>query len=176
MRCWRTGRALRVGDAAVAQRSAPGWVVNAVTAQIGSGTSAVQQTIGEIFSLFPNHSLVSGSVTHGVVCEHFERDISLEHIYGITLTLTEWPETIRWRTPDQNWSLRDLAVVTFKRDGNTIERHGIHTKTWSLSPIPAWPIPWLWVIPTALQPVGLTIEIDFLPGVCGEMTAQLIPY
>lgn len=150
-------------------------VLDAVTAQIGGPGSIVEKTIGELFSLIPINFSPTVSLTHGVVCTDVDLDLSLQSIYGITLVLTSWPADIKWRTPDEAWSLRDLAVLTFTRDGNIIQRHGIHTQTHTIAPIPEWPVPWLGPVPTAIQPIGLRVHVEFLPGVCGELFASQYP-
>lgn len=111
----------------------------------------------------------------GVTCERIDYDASLNALYGVSLRIDSLPEDIPFRTPDSSWSLPDLAVLTFLRHGTILQRHGIHTLTHSVSPLPGS----LWFgafgVNAPIQPTGYHITVDWLAGVCGELIGNVLP-
>lgn len=170
---------------------------NALSAQIGAGFSAlgsmVQQTIdgitASISAIAGNIPLTIGQLLSRPAreatqenplvletCEPIDLDVSYNALYGVTLRILSYPPDIVWRTPDHAWAYNDLAVLTFEIGGVISERHGIHTLTHTVTPLPD-SLPFGAGVVTAwLQPTGYHIKVDWLPGVCGELVGLIWPH
>jgi len=146
-----------------------------ITATIGAGSSAIAQTIGQLFSWKPWDWFAPRDLSGGEVCEQLDVDVSLEAYYGITLRITQYPESTIFRTPDQAWSYNDLAVITFRRSGDIIARHGVHTLSHSVAPLPQSLAPTNVDLPVSIQPGDYHIIVDPEPGVCFTLTGYVLP-
>jgi hypothetical protein len=146
-----------------------------VTAVIGAGAAAVSVPLAQLLSLRPLQDLVETNLSSGVVCTTTVMDLSLQSLYGLEVHITDYPDDWQFVTPDHQWGHHDLAVLELRMGSQLVLRHGIHTLTHTIRPIPTYPLPWLFFIPTSLQPVGLTATIYFAQGVCGEVIGQLLP-
>lgn len=140
-----------------------------------TATGPVGYPIGQLLNAFDPTVLQPANLSNGVGCERLDVDVSLNALYGVELRITDYPEGWIFRTPDKAWSFRDLAVISFWRDGTLIERHGVHTLSHSVSPLPD-SVPFtLGPIFAYLQPGGYHITVDWLDGVCGELVGQVLP-
>lgn len=150
-------------------------ITTSVTAVVGAGATAVSQTIGELFSLKPFTSLIQQDLSGGETCENLDIDLSLTSFYGLELIITNYPDDWKFTTPDHQWGHRDLAVLELTLGGVLLLRHGIHTLSHSVKPLPTYPLPWLFFVPTALQPAGLHVRVYWEAGVCGRLIGETLP-
>lgn len=144
-----------------------------VTIQVAPGP--VQKAVGEVLSIVSPDFWSDRDLSGGVTCTRVDYDASFNALFGVTVIVESFPEDWRFQTPDHAWGFRDLAVLTFTRGGNDVERHGIHTLTHTVSPLPAFPWPWQSPLPIALQPGETHIIVDWAEGVCGRLVGHVLP-
>lgn len=132
-------------------------------------------TVGEILSSHLLDFLSDRSLSNGVTCDPVRYDASLNALYGVVVRVDSYPPEWEFKTPDGSWGFHDLATLRIIRGGTLVERHGIHTVTHTVSPLPGLPFPWLNGIPAALQPPDFHIWVDWADGVCGELIGQVLP-
>jgi hypothetical protein len=89
--------------------------------------------------------------------------------FSVRLEITQVPEDWVFRTPDHAWGFSDLAVIAFWSGEQLLQRHGVHAKQHTVSPLPGtvW-----WGGPIAQAPLqwgDYHITVDFAPGVCGRL-------
>lgn len=152
-----------------------GNITTAVTTTVTSATTGVQQTIGELISPHDLGELGSDELTDGPTCDVFEVNISLRPYYGLELRIVEYPDDWQWTTPDHQWGHHDLAVLAIYINDVLILRHGIHTLTHTIRPMPTYPLPWLAFVPTTLTPFGTHVVVHPAAGVCFQLSAQYLP-
>lgn len=149
-------------------------ISDAVHAVIDTAAGAVETTVGQLLSQ-PSADATSDHPLVISTCEPIDLDVSFNALYGVTLRVETYPEDTVFRTPDHAWTYYDLAVITFVRGGEVIERHGIHTLSHSVSPIPG-SLPFGAGAVTAwLQPGDYHIRVDWKDGVCGSLTGAILP-
>lgn len=148
---------------------------SAVTTSVQTATGIITADLGAAWKwvsqdLWRNHPL-----TIGPTCDRIDVDVSLNALLGVVLTIDNFPESVVLRTPDGEWSFADLAVLKFVRNGEILERHGIHTLTHTVSPLPGC----VWIgaygLGAPIQPTGYHITVDWLDGVCGHLTGLILP-
>jgi hypothetical protein len=150
-------------------------IVAAVHATIGAGTSSQDVPLSTLFSWKPWDYLAPRDLSGGTTCVALDVDISLRAYYGIGVYIDSYPDTWEFRTPDGAWGFHDLAVLTFVRGGSIIQRHGIHTVTHEVSPVPGSLTPTVVELPISLQPADYHIRVDWAEGVCGHVLGYVIP-
>jgi len=144
-----------------------------VTIQVAPGP--IQKAVGEVLSIVSPDFWSDRDISGGVTCTRVDYDASFNALFGVTVIVESFPDDWRFQTPDHAWGFRDLAVLTFTRGGNDVERHGIHTLTHTVSPLPDFPWPWQSPIPIALQPGDTHITVDWAEGVCGRLVGHVLP-
>jgi hypothetical protein len=147
----------------------------ATTAAVNIGTSVLQLPIGQILSSNFSDAFRLEDIGGGVTCDPIRVDISRSALYGVTVRITQYPDTAVFRTPDGAWSFSDLAVLTVTRGGDILARHGIHTTSHTLSPLPETPYPWLTNLGVPIQPSDYHVAVDWAAGVCGELLGLVLP-
>ena len=154
-------------------------VLNGITAATTTafewGGQLVNATVGQILTSHLPDFLQDRDLSGGITCKRIDYDASLNALYGVTLELTQVPPGIAFRTPDGEFAFPDLAVITIIRGGAVQLRHGVHTVSHTISPLPGLPFPWLTAFSAPLQPGDYHITVDFLEGVCGRLTGQALP-
>ena len=140
-----------------------------------TSTGPVGFPIGQMLNFFDPNLLEAADLSGGVVCERIDRDISFNALYGVSLEITSYPPDWVFRTPDAAWSFRDLAVLSFWRGGELVERHGIHAVSHTVSPVPGSALFALGPIFGYLQPGDYHVTVDWAPGVCGQLKGQVLP-
>lgn len=156
---------------------------NQLSLAIQSATQVVMQLGEDVLTLPIGEVLVSHlldflsdrSLSNGVTCDPVRYDASLNSLYGVVVRIDSYPPEWEFRTPDGEWGFHDLATLRIVRGGTLVQRHGIHTLTHTMSPLPGLPFPWLNGIPAALQPPDFHIWVDWADGVCGELIGQVLP-
>lgn len=146
-----------------------------ITARLQDGAAQVEHTIGDLLSWVDMHVFPEQDLSGGTICTPFRYDASLQNLQSLTVYIDSWPPEFHFVTPDAAWSFRDLAVLTFRRGNATIERHGIHTLTYTVSRLPQSIGPWPLNIRFDVQPTDYHIAVDWAPGVCGHIVASVRP-
>ncbi len=161
---------------AVLETNALSQAINAATtAVINLGSSIVQLPIGQVLSSNASDTFRIEDLGGGVGCQPIRVDISLGNYYGVIVRITQYPDTTVFRTPDSGYTFNDLAVLTVVRAGDILTRHGIHTVSHTLSPLPETPYPWLTNLGVPIQPSDYHVAVDWAPGVCGELLGVVLP-
>lgn len=150
-------------------------IQQSVTATLQFAPAPVSVSLGEIFSILSPDFWADRDLSGGTTCERVDYDASFNALFGVSVQVESYPADWRLGTPDHAWGIHDLAVLTFTRGGNTIERHGIHTVSHTVSPLPQFPWPWQSAIPIALQPGDTHIIVDWAEGVCGRLIGHVLP-
>lgn len=150
-------------------------ITQGITATIGGLPNQVSQTIGQLMSWRPWDFLADRDLSGGTTCDRVDYDASYNALYGVTLTIDVIPDGWPFATPDKGWSFHDLAVLCFWRAGGLVQRHGVHTMTFSVSPIPDSLTPTVIELPVSLQPGQYHITVDWAPGVCGHLVGHVLP-
>jgi hypothetical protein len=148
---------------------------SAVTTSVQTSRGAVTMDLGAAFRWVSQDLWVDHPLTIGPTCDPIDIEVSLNALFGVTLEIDSYPESVVLRTPDNSWSFPDLAVLSFERNGDLLARHGVHTLSHSVSPLPGC----VWIgafgFNVPIQPTGYHIKVDWLPGVCGHITGQILP-
>jgi hypothetical protein len=139
------------------------------------GGTLVNIPVGQVLTSHLLNFLQDRNLSGGVTCLPVRYDASLNALYGVTVRIDSWPAEVMFRTPDGQYSFKDLAVLQIWRGGALLERHGIHTTSHTVSPLPGLPFPWLTAFAAPLQPPDYHIFVDWLDGVCGELIGQALP-
>lgn len=147
----------------------------ATTAAVNIGTSVLQLPIGQILSSNFSDAFRLEDIGGGVTCDPIRVNLSRSSLYGVTVRVTQYPDDTVFRTPDGAWSFKDLAVLTITRGGDILARHGIHTTSHTLSPLPETPYPWLTNLGVPVQPSDYHAAVDWAEGVCGELLGLVLP-
>lgn len=155
--------------------TALGNIQASMTSSFETAAGTVSRTIGDLLSWRPWDFFLPADLSGGIRCDHIEVDASLAALYGITLTITSWPEDWKWRTPDNAWSLKDLAVIRIYRGGSLIMRQGVHTTSHTISPLPdSFPFGAGQAV-AEIQPSDYLITVDFHADVCGILMGSVLP-
>lgn len=150
-------------------------ITQGITATLQDGANAVQHTIGDLLSWVDMHVFPEQDLSGGTICEPFRYDASLQNLQSLSVFIDVYPPEFRLVTPDAGWSFRDFAVLTFLRGNSIIERHGIHTLSYTVSRLPQSIGPWPLNIRFDVQPTDYHIHVDWAPGVCGHIRASVRP-
>lgn len=153
-------------------------VLDNITASVTTtiqGAAQLPFSVGEVLSSVLPQNFFEIQLSGGVTCERVDADISFQSYYGLKVRIAQVPDGIAFRTPDGSYSFPDLAVLTVWRGGDIVTRHGIHTLSHTVSPIPGQPFPWATLINIPLQAGDTRVTVDWLPGVCGELVAEYLP-
>lgn len=128
-------------------------IISGLTATVGEGINAVGRTIGQIFSGPTLADLTEGDLGSACFPDSLVATAAIGgSAYGLQVQITQYPDWITFTGPGDNYTIQVLAVLVIQRGGNTILRHGIHTTTYMLYPMPG--------IPDA--PIVLDVPVD--PG------------
>jgi len=148
---------------------------SAVTTSVQTSRGAVTMDLGAALRWVSQDLWADHPLTIGPTCDPIDIEVSLNALFGVTLEIDSYPESVVLRTPDGGWSFPDLAVLSFVRNGDLLARHGVHTLSHSVSPLPGC----VWIgafgFNVPIQPTGYHIKVDWLPGVCGHITGQILP-
>jgi hypothetical protein len=148
---------------------------SAVTTSVETATGIIQADLGAAWKWVSQDLWRDHPLTIGPTCDPIDIDVSLNALLGVVLTIDRFPESVVLRTPDSEWSFPDLAVLKFVRNGEILARHGVHTLTHTVSPLPGC----VWIgaygLGAPIQPTGYHITVDWLDGVCGHLTGLILP-
>jgi hypothetical protein len=165
------------------QTSSTGEETNQLSLAINAATTAIaniggvitQVPIGQVLSWLSPDTWRLVDLAGGARCDRVDVDLSSDALWGVVLRITEYPDTTVFRTPDSAWSFRDLAVLTFIHAGDIVERHGIHSTTHTVSPLPYVALPWPNNFGWPVQPSDYHVTVDWADGVCGELLGLRLP-
>lgn len=145
-----------------------------IQASIGPDNNAVPYTIGQLMSWKPFDVFPDVDLSGGTTCETVVLDLSRNNIQALKVYIDQKPDEFVMTTPGNSWTFRDLAVVSIIRGGTLLERHGIHTLEWTLSPLPQSLSPWPLGIRWGVQPNDYQVTVNWAPGVCGHVIGSTI--
>jgi hypothetical protein len=148
---------------------------SATTTTMTLGGQAVSLPIGQVLSSNLLDALTVDDLSGGPTCNPIKIDLSLSTLYGIVLIITAVPDETAFRTPDQGYVFPDLAVINIIRGGHILARHGIHSLSHTIYPLPGLPFPWLTSLAAPLQPPDYHVNVDFAVGVCGQLLGLKAP-
>jgi hypothetical protein len=149
---------------------------NALRTSVTTTAGTVQTDLGALFNWTAPDFWGSGSLSGGVTCNRIDYDASLQNLFGVSLVIEEYPADLVLRTPDGGWSFADLAVMSFYRGGILQQRHGIHTLTHTVSPLPSTTWYGAVGVNAPIQPTDYHIVVDWLDGVCGNLLGFRSPF
>lgn len=150
--------------------------INAATTAIANiGGVITQVPVGQVLSWVNPDTWRLVDLAGGVRCDRVDVDLSSDALWGCILRITQYPDTTVFRTPDTAWSFRDLAVLTFVHAGDIVERHGIHSTSHTVSPLPYVALPWPNNFGWPVQPSDYHVTVDWADGVCGELLGLRLP-
>lgn len=147
----------------------------ATTAVVNVGSSLLQVPIGQILSFIRPDAWRLVDLGGGITCDHIGVDLSDDALWGVIVRITQYPDTTVFKTPDNGYTFNDLAVLTFIHAGDIVQRHGIHTVSHTVSPLPAVSLPWPNNFGWPIQPSDYHVTVDWAPGVCGELLGLRLP-
>lgn len=147
----------------------------ATTTTMTLGGQAVSLPIGQVLASNLLDALTIDDLSGGPTCNPIKLDLSLSTLYGIVLVITAVPDETLFRTPDQGYVFPDLAVINIIRGGHILTRHGIHSLSHTIYPLPGLPFPWLTSLGAPLQPPDYHVNVDFAVGVCGQLLGLRAP-
>lgn len=150
-------------------------ITTGVTATIQTAAGAVGTTIGELFSGKTLDQISTFSASGGTTCDPIEADFGADvAIYGCVVQVDSFPDWYAFTAPAENWTPRDLAVLTVRRGGDILYRAGVHSTSHMLYPLPGLPV------------LGVTLSVPIIPpdyhvsvawgeGVCGQLLMLFLP-
>lgn len=150
-------------------------IITGITTTIGEGASQIVATIGQRLAVVTQDFFQPYDVSGGETCDPVRFDASFARITGVTVLITQFPPEFRLVTPDGGWTFRDFAVLSFVRGGSLLERHGIHTLSYTVSPCPASVAVWNTGLELDILPGDYHINVDWAPGVCGRVVGEVLP-
>ena len=150
-------------------------ITEAVHTTLDFAPEPIRLALGEIFNITNPSFWEDRDLSGGTTCQRVDYDASFNALFGVTVVVDVVPDDWVFQTPDHAWGFHDLAVLTFLRGGQVTERHGIHNRSHSVSPLPDFPFPWQSTIPIAFQPGDTHITVDWAPGVCGRLIGHVLP-
>lgn len=150
-------------------------ILNGITTTITTAAGSVGQTLGDFFAQHSKDQFGKYNVTSGPTCARIDWTAGAAAYWGLTVNITSWPSEWTFTTPDDGWSIRDMAVLTIKIGEEQEVRHGIHTKSFTVSPLPgSFPLGVSGVGVPVLPP-NYHIIVDWAGGVCGELLLHYLP-
>lgn len=155
-------------------QSAIDLVYSAVRPILTTATGAIQVTLADIFSYKTLDLLTLTEMSSGVTCDPVVFSLT-GAVTGIIVRISTVPDTIVPHTPDGDWYYPDLAVLTVFRGADREYRRGIHTTTQLITPFPGIWGPLAPVFPLGFAPPGITVRVDWLAGVCGQVFITQLP-
>lgn len=146
----------------------------AVTAVFGPVGAQVEMTIGQIFSGHQMTELTEGDLGSACNPDHLTSTLTIGgSAYGLQVQATVVPDWVAYTGELEDYSETVLFLVELSRSGNTVYRHGCHTPTLLIYPLPG--------VPTF--PIGLDLpldpgdyELNIYPAVGVCVAAQLLGF
>lgn len=147
-------------------------ILAGIKATITSGAGAVEHTLGELFSqhtldLVTLVNLTPGGPTGSPVTS----DISGTWVAGIIVRIATLGGPPAPGTPDNDWNLKDYAVLRIFRGTDLVKRVPIHNSSHFEYPLPGYAWGLIGDIMLGSTPPWTSIEVDFAPGVTGSVYA-----
>ena len=150
-------------------------VLDNVQATIPGPAGDVLTGIGHLFSPTSMDQIGLYDVLGGPTCSNIDLDLSHRSYWGLQLTITERPMHFWPSTPDNDWTIADLAVISIVVSGNLLARIPVHTSTWSLNGLPGgFPFK-VADVGIPILPGGYHLKVEWAQGVCGKLELQYLP-
>lgn len=131
-------------------------------------------SIGEILGTKSLSDLTTTEITSGPTGSPVTRFLTA-FVFGIIVRITAVPPTLTPQTPDGDYWLASLAVVRIRHGTDLFLRRPVHTS----SAIISWDRGIYQIatqaIETAVWPSGMALEVDWAPGVEGQVFLMLSP-
>lgn len=150
-------------------------ILSGITVTVEDTLGPVVAPIGDLFHWVTHDFFADDVIAPPNTCTRVDKDASFERYQGVEVHIDSYPPEFHFVTPGGEWSFRDLAVLSFVRGGGLLERHGIHTLSYSVSPLPASLTPWTVGANLHVLPGDYHIVVDWAPGVCGHVIGNVLP-
>jgi len=152
-----------------------GDILNGITTTVTTAAGTVSAKIGEFFTQHSKDQLGVFNPTSGPTCTHIHWVAGAAAYWGLTVEITSYPTEWTFTTPAGDWSIRDLAVLVISIGGDQVVRYGVHTTSYSLSPLPeTFPFE-IAGVGVPVTPPGYTIDVYWAGGVCGQLLLYYVP-
>lgn len=148
-------------------------ILDGITATWDDGVSAVQHTLGKLFSAKTLEQLAQFEITDGPTCTQFIYNRA-GFFFGIVVRINIYPSAWTPMAPDHNFFIPDFATVSMYKGDDLYFRQGIHQTNWAHSPFPVFfgfPVPFFNV---DLPLSTVRIVVDWADGVCGQVYLKRI--
>jgi len=142
-----------------------------VTTAVGSSNVALR----DFFSQKTLDAITLAEISPGSTPDPVTADISDQWIFGVIVRITTIPVDLVGFTPDADWYLPDLAVLTIFRGTDKARRVPIHTSTHMEYPLPGYADAAVKEITLGTQPPWSSVEVDFRAGVEGRVFLMRFP-
>lgn len=149
-------------------------ITTAVSPVISGAAGLVPTTLGQIFSGKLLDQLTTVNLTGGETCDTVDELVSGGGLYGCVLNCTTVPDFYAFTAPGETWCPRDLAVLEITRGGAVLLRHGIHTRSHEVYPLPGIPAVTL-ELDLPIVPPDYRFKVWWGEGVCGELLLLELP-
>ena len=150
-------------------------LVTDVTGKITTAAGDVGITIGQWISQHSHDQWGVFSVTGGTTCTDIHWPAGGTGYFGCAVQIDSYPAEWTFTTPADDWSIRDLAVITFTIGGELVGRHGVHTQTMEFQQMPgAFPAA-VGTVGVDILPPGYVIDVYWAGGVCGQLLLYYWP-
>lgn len=149
-------------------------ILGGLQTTITTAGGAVAQTIGQLFSGKTLDTITTEVL--GSACAPDNIDVTLVPAiwYGIQVHITTVPAWYAFTAPGENWTPRDLAVLTIYRGGVLVWRAGVHEMSYEIYGLPGIPtVPLELSVP--ITPPDYRVVVDFGTEVCGELVGLYVP-
>jgi hypothetical protein len=144
------------------------------TLVVQTASGPVTTTLSELFSRKALDTLTLEELTSGPTTDPVRASIGL-WFYGVIVRVTEIPEDMVPKTPDEQWYFPDLAVLRIFRGVDLEFRRGIHTPTFMQENPWQWGWGFLNENPILGVPPETTVAVDWRAGVSGQVFLQRLP-
>lgn len=141
---------------------------------VETASGPITTTLATLFSRKSLDLLTLDELTAGPTCDPVRASLGL-WFYGVIVRVTTIPEDIVFKTPDQQWSFPDLAVLRIFRGADLEFRRGIHTPTFMQENPWQWGWGFLNENPILGVPPETSIAVDWRVGCCGQVFVQRLP-
>lgn len=145
----------------------------AVPVTTASGTTNVN--LRDLLAQHTLDALTLDNLTVAPTGDPVTADVSGGWIFGVIVRLTTIPYPYTPHTPDQDYYLETLAVLTIFRGTDKRLRVPIHTSNHMESPLPGYAIGGISDFTLGTLPPWSSIEVDFAPGVLGQVYLMKLP-
>lgn len=137
------------------------------------GTTAVN--LRDLLSQRTLDALTLIEISAGPTALPVTADVSNQWVFGVIVRITTIPSNLQPFTPDGDWYVPDLAVLTIFRGTDKARRVPIHTSSHMEYPLPGYADAAVKEFTLGTQPPWSSVEVDFMPGAAGRVYLMGFP-